>query len=113
MAPSSSGTTTRWPADVTTLSIDVGGTGLKASVLDPKGRHDGGSNSSRDSVSVPANDACEVAAGDRQTAPVVSSSVRRIPRPRAAWPSHSGAGIFAARIRRATRSRPRSTLERF
>ena len=37
MAPSSSGTTTRWPADVTTLSIDVGGTGLKASVLDPKG----------------------------------------------------------------------------
>ncbi|HAM21945.1 MAG TPA: chromosome partitioning protein ParA [Actinobacteria bacterium] len=37
MANSSSGTTTRWPADVTTLSIDVGGTGLKASVLDPKG----------------------------------------------------------------------------
>lgn len=32
-----SGTHTRWPADVTTLAIDVGGTGLKASVLDPQG----------------------------------------------------------------------------
>lgn len=32
-----SGTTTRWPADVQTLAIDIGGTGLKASVLDAKG----------------------------------------------------------------------------
>jgi polyphosphate glucokinase len=30
-------TTTRWPADVHTLAIDVGGTGLKAAVLDPQG----------------------------------------------------------------------------
>lgn len=32
-----SGTTTRWPADVKTLAIDIGGTGLKASVLDSAG----------------------------------------------------------------------------
>ena len=31
-----SGTVTRWPADVKTLSIDVGGTGLKGSVLDSR-----------------------------------------------------------------------------
>lgn len=33
----SSGTTLRWPADVKTLAIDVGGTGLKGSVLDSHG----------------------------------------------------------------------------
>lgn len=32
-----SGTALRWPTNVTTLAIDIGGTGLKASVLDSKG----------------------------------------------------------------------------
>lgn len=31
------GTTTRWPTDVRTLAIDVGGTGLKGSILDAQG----------------------------------------------------------------------------
>ena len=34
---STSRATTRWPADVHTLAIDVGGTGLKAAVLDASG----------------------------------------------------------------------------
>lgn len=36
-ATETSGTKTAWPRNVKTLSIDVGGTGLKASVLDSKG----------------------------------------------------------------------------